>query len=237
MPTFSFGPNESLVRDPFFSVALQPDSPFPLNDNHTPWGGWMCDRFVSFFDLATFEEEANDEETAAFIDGPSPETGIALARLLQGSHSFDGALAFIPTSHAEDFYAHLERFVKNSLSGMGEHAAPDELNLGSDNSDPVSYWGSTTADGLLLLFSTSCDCYDEDWLKSAFECYPRRGEITAPPEATGFDPRFAFFYQDCHLADHLYPDRHDDDPIYGSFLGWAENKGYLRVWSEQDGES
>lgn len=230
MEVFTFGANESSVRDPFYSVILQPGTPFSFADNNTPWCGWLCDRFVSFFDLNTFEDEADDEETANFIANPNAETAITLARFLQGNYSFDGSLAFIPSSHAEDFYSHLQRFILNSLTGVGgEPSSPDELNLGTENYDPVSYWGSTTPDGLFLLFSTSCDCYDEDWLESAFQCYPRRAEIAAPQEASEFDPRFAFFYADSHLGNRLYPSRRPDDVVYGSFLGWAKDKGYLRV--------
>ena len=235
MKAFTLSANESFVRAPFYSAVLRPDTPFSFEDEHSPWGGWLCDRFVSFFDMSTFEEEADYEEMTNFIASPTAETATALARLLQGSHSFDGSVAFIPSSHAEDFYAHLEQFVANSLAGVpGDTSSPDNLNLGSDNSDPVSYWGSTTSDGLFLLFSTSCDAYDEDWLGDAFQCYPARDEIIAPKDASCFDPRYAFFHNDSHLSDHLYPSRHENNELYVSFLKWAKDKGYLRVMNEED---
>lgn len=228
-----FGANESLVQSPFFSLAYNPEQPFTLgneNGNHTPWADWRCDRFRAFLPLEAF----------TLGSALTEEQAVELAQHHQGFYSFDGSLAYIPASHAEDFFQHLDQFVRKGLSGMGipqEDRFEDELNLGSDDEDLVGYWGATTSDGLFLLFASSADTLGEDWLESAWRRYPRQNEITLPADATAFDPAFAFFYADAHLADNLTLDRvvgHDgneQDParlLYRSFLSWAHNKGYLK---------
>ena len=232
---FRFGPNESLVRAPFYSLRLRPEVPFKLGDvgfDHTPWVDWSCDRFVAFFDLATLNRSEGYEGAAAFFKQKTPEAAEDLACYLQGYYSFDGALAYIPASHAEDFYAFFEGFVRDALSGMKDREngdASQEFALGSDESDVVSYWGTTVPDGLFLLFAMSCDVIGEDWFESALRRYPKRDEITPPEGATVFDPKYAYFHQDSHLADNLSPDRNEDDPMYVSFVNWAVEKGYLKA--------
>ena len=236
MTSFSFTNHTSQVRDPYHRVELRPAEPFALNDESSPWGGWLCDRFVGYFDQGSFEEDSSSwDEVNAFIEHRDATTATALAQAFQGYFSFDGEIAFIPASHAEDFHTHLQQFLDQALGG--QHDTPsdtlsNEVNIGTESDDMVGYWGSTTTDGLFLLFAMSCDSIGEDWLASAFKRYPRRAEITAPAGATTFGPRFAFFHSDCHLADHLYPGRHDDNPLYVSFLTWAGQKGYLRVREE-----
>lgn len=237
MSRLSFGPNESLVQPPFFSLAYNPEQPFVLGNedgNHTPWADWRCDRFRAFLPLEAFPLGF------AMTD----ERAVNLAQHHQGYYSFDGSLAYIPASHAEDFFQHLDNFVRKGLSGIGipqDDRFEDELTLGSDEEDVVGYWGTTTPDGLFLLFSNSADALGEDWLESAWRRYPRRNEITAPADATAFEPAFAFFHADVHLADHLTldraadhcgPDRDADPSLYPSFLTWAHDKGYLKSLEE-----
>lgn len=235
MNAFAFETHDTPVRDPYCSVRLRVSPGFSFGDTHTPWRHWQCDRFAGFFGNAGFvddrvEVDENSSPIEAFQAEPNAQTAETMAIYQQGFYSFDGELAFIPVSHAEDFFAHLETFIAGALSGEGntpERTVSDEVSLGYESDDLVAYWGATTADGLFLLFAMSCDTIGENWFEMAFECYPKREEIEHPAGATAFDPTKAYFHQDCHLADHLYPDRQRNNPLFASFLDWAFAKGHL----------
>lgn len=232
-----FGVSESMVRAPFYELRVSPEKPFALEDEPStmPWTSWTCDRFVTFFDHKSFNENQGNgmlESTQAFFEERTVENAQKIAKELQCAYSFDGALAFIPQSHAEDFYTFFENVLNKGLIGLGDRTIEvnsEDFNLGSDMDDPVAYWQSSNDDGIFLLFAESCDSGGEDWFESAFLLYPRRDEITAPQDTTEFDPKYAFLHQDCHLGDHLYPSRHKDNPLFGSFLRWANEKGYLNI--------
>ena len=233
MSTFAFEKHDSSVRDPYCSVALRSSPAFPFGNDWTPWGHWDCDRFLGFFGTQSFLESPPEEPgdaVEAFQADQTPQTARDLAIYLQGFTSFDGELAFIPASHAEDFYAHMERFVAGALSGEGntpEDTVSDDVSLGYEDDDVVAIWGHSTPDGLFLLFAMSCDTIGEGWLESAFRRYPKRDELEQPAGQAGFDPTRAYFHIDCHLADHLYPGREPNNPGLGAFLAWAFQRGHL----------
>lgn len=230
--TFSFTSHQSVVRTPFYALRLR-TAAFELGDSgldHTPWAMWPCDRFAAFFDRDTLNTSQGYEGAAGFFAQKTPDAAEDLACYLQGWFSFDGSIAYIPASHAEDFYAFFETFVNDALLGTNDTEsgnASRECHVGRAEEDVVSYWGATVPDGLFLLFAMARDVMGEDWLYSAFRRYPKRDEITLPADATAFDPTCAYFYQDCHLADNLVPDRNEDG-VYVSFLTWAHEKGYLK---------
>ena len=239
MSNLVFGVCESLVRAPFYMLSLHPAQPFVLG-GWTPWKNWSCDRFAAFFDLNSFDEYTRetewdeDEPLEAFAHDKNEANAKRLAEYYQGFYSFDGALAFIPASHAEDFYAYFKNLVDAGLSGLKDTPTDklsEDFNVGDDASDVVAYWGSSTPDGLLLLFAMSADCLGENWLETALQRYPRRSEIMPPPNQA-FDPKYAYCHEDCHLADHLSADRHED-LAYTSFLAWAHDKGYLSPAGEE----
>lgn len=237
MAAFAFTKHQSSVRAPYCSVVLRSNPAFSFGNDGAPWGYWLCDRFAGFFGASSFLDSPPEDPDGAvevFQAEQTPQTAQAMAVHLQGFCSFDGELAFIPASHAEDFYAHLEQFVAGALSGnrnLAEDSGADVLSLGYEDDDVVAYWGHSTPDGLFLLFAMSCDAMGDDWLASAFRCYPKREELEQQGQ-TSFDPKRAYFHMDCHLADNLYPGRHEGNPQFGAFLAWANAKGYLNIASE-----
>lgn len=235
MNSFAFEKHDSSVRDPYCTVTLRSTPGFSFGNDWTPWGHWHCDRFAGFFGTQAFLDTPPDEPDGAleaFQAKQKPKTARDLAIHLQGFTSFDGEVAFIPASHAEDFYAHLERFVSGALSGDGDtpqDKISDELFLGYEEDDVVAIWGHSTPDGLFLLFSMSCDTIDDGWLESALRRYPKREELEQPEGQTGFDPTRGYFHRDSHLADHLYPGREPNNPGLGAFLAWASQRGHLTI--------